>query len=103
MNYLVRSKATLSHPRPWTVTRPEQQYSKPKELDVVTRRYCVAWLSASGNAKARTMVAPAVPAFEQAFNAFAQGTLIQTENGKVAVEDLQPGAQIATADGGFSR
>ncbi len=101
MNYLVRSKAILPRPRPWTVTRPEQHNSRQKELDVMTRRYCVAWLSASGEAKNRTMVAPAVPAFEQAFNAFAQGTLIQTEHGKVAVEDLQPGDQIATADGGL--
>ena len=100
MYYIVRSKAILPKPRPW-VNRPKQHNSRQKELDVVTRRYCVAWLSASGEAKSRTMVAPALPAFEQAFNAFAQGTLIRTEHGKVAVEDLQPGDQIATADGGL--
>lgn len=101
MSYLVHSKSTLPRPRPWTVSRPEHYHSRQKELDVVTRRYNVAWLSASGDAKSHTIVAPAVPAFEQAFNAFAQGTLIQTESGKVAIEDLRPGDQIATADGGL--
>ncbi|MFV2033937.1 MAG: Hint domain-containing protein [Halocynthiibacter sp.] len=101
MNYLVRSTTAIAKPRPWTVSRPELQYSKPKELDIVTRRYGVEWLDQNGDAQSRTMVAAAMPFFEAAFSAFAQGTLIQTGNGNVAVEDLRPGDKVASADGGL--
>lgn len=43
---------------------------------------------------------PTLPKFDQVFAAFAQGTLFQTEHGLVAVEDLQPGDRLNTADGG---
>jgi len=43
--------------------------------------------------------APAIPLFENAFSAFAQGCLVMTEKGEVAVEDLQPGERIVKADG----
>ncbi|MDF1727207.1 MAG: Hint domain-containing protein [Sulfitobacter sp.] len=42
---------------------------------------------------------PAIPLFESAFNAFARGTLVQTVQGDVAVEDLQPGDMINTSSG----
>ncbi len=42
---------------------------------------------------------PAVALFENAFSAFARGTLVQTTNGEVAVEDLQPGDDILDVDG----
>jgi len=44
---------------------------------------------------------PAVPAFLDAFTAFATGTLFQTERGLVAVEDLWPGDRLRTVDDGF--
>ena len=42
---------------------------------------------------------PSHPVFDAAFSAFAQGTLIQTENGQFAVEDLHPGDRVLTSDG----
>lgn len=42
---------------------------------------------------------PTLHQFDQAFGAFAQGTLMQTENSFAAVEDLQPGERLMTADG----
>ena len=43
--------------------------------------------------------APAIPLFENAFSAFARGTLIATPHGDVAVEDLQPGDMVNTSTG----
>lgn len=43
--------------------------------------------------------APAIPLFENAFAAFARGTLIATPQGDVAIEDLQPGDMVNTSTG----
>lgn len=101
MNYVVSNKVNFPKPQAWTVNRPNNLMAKPKQLDVVTRRYEIDWLCADGSLDSKTCVAPALPVFEQAFSAFAQGALIQTDSGYVAVEDLRPGAMIATADGGL--
>ncbi|WP_298839168.1 Hint domain-containing protein [uncultured Roseobacter sp.] len=45
---------------------------------------------------------PALAVFDAAFSAFAQGTLIQTQHGQTAVEDLQPGDAVLTSDGQHS-
>ena len=42
---------------------------------------------------------PTLPQFDQAFGAFAQGTLFKTDKGYMAVEDLQPGDRVETAKG----
>ncbi len=48
-----------------------------------------------------TQIIPAKAAFEDCFAAFARGTLLSTEHGNVAVEDLLPGDRIKTVDAGF--
>lgn len=101
MNYVVSTKSNFRKPQAWTVNRPTNLRVQPKQLDVVTRRYEIEWLSADGVAETKTCVAPALPVFERAFSAFVQGALIQTDKGYVAIEDLRPGAMIATADGGL--
>jgi len=100
MSYIVRSNLNPVKPAAWTVARQTPSAIKPKELDIVTRRYEIEWLAEDGNIDSKTRVAPAMPMFENACSAFAQGTLIQTSDGNVAIEDLRPGATIATADGG---
>ncbi len=65
------------------------------------RKYEVVHLNQSGEIVDFTRIAPAVPAFEEAFAAFARGAIMQTENGPVAVEDLLPGDRIRTEDNGF--
>jgi hypothetical protein len=42
---------------------------------------------------------PAHPVFEAAFGGFARGTLLQTETGPVAIEDLLPGDAVMTTEG----
>ncbi len=103
MNYVVRTKTNFPKPQAWTVNRPSQLVAQPKKLDIITRRYEISWLTKDGATEAKTCVAPALPIFEQAFNALAQGALIQTDRGYVAIEDLRPGMMIATADAGLQR
>jgi len=68
----------------------------------VTRRFEYEWLE-HGQVQSDVLVAPALPAFEAAFNAFTHGALIQTSEGPVAVEDLYPGMMLECADGRHSR
>lgn len=96
----VHSEA-LPSSKPWTVRTPSrivrpQVQSRPLPL---TRRFEVEWLDDDGFEQDLTKIAPAMPAFEEAFAAFTHGTLIQTAAGPVAVEDLAPGTALARPDG----
>ncbi|HAC48419.1 MAG TPA: hypothetical protein DCE85_03930, partial [Sulfitobacter sp.] len=66
---------------------------------VPMRSYEVAALRADGSLYIGQDTAPAAPLFESAFAAFARGTLIQTVQGDIAIEDLQPGDMINTSSG----
>ncbi|MEQ6248819.1 Hint domain-containing protein [Sulfitobacter sp. HNIBRBA3233] len=63
------------------------------------RNYEVAALREDGSLFIGQSAAPAIDLFESAFSAFTHGSLIQTDYGQVAVEDLQPGDMIQTATG----
>ncbi|MCV2865514.1 Hint domain-containing protein [Defluviimonas sp. WL0075] len=76
---------------------------RPQRAPVRTRRYEIAWLSATGDIETATRVAPAIGQFEEAFSAFARGTVLLTEDGPVAVEDLAPGTRVQTAEGRMER
>ncbi len=91
--WTVRRKS-VSEPRP--VSRPRPSKAR------VTRRFEYEWFE-DGNLMSSVSVAPALPAFEAAFNAFTHGALIQTEAGPVAIEDVTPGMMIDCADGRRSR
>ncbi|MFD3190215.1 Hint domain-containing protein [Sedimentitalea sp. HM32M-2] len=98
---------TLSSPLPRAVQRAIQ--STPPALRGVTagaaqpkpqlRRYQVMSLQPDGNIAESRHVAPALRLFEDAFCAFSRGSLVETEAGPVAVEDLLPGDRIVTAGG----
>src|SRR5690606_26039100 len=84
------------HPPPTTSFRPDRRQARTTTL---TRRYEIAYLSAGGSVEMETRLAPEVAAFEEAFSAFARGTVIATTAGAVAVEDLVPGMKVLTSEG----
>jgi hypothetical protein len=63
------------------------------------RRYEVCSLATNGDIVQSRQIAPALPLFENAFCAFSRGSLIETEFGPVAIEDLLPGDRVITGDG----
>ncbi len=102
MNYPRRSKPmgienNNTVPHTWTA-RPDR---RPLRAMPRTRRYEVAYLGHNSEIMDFNRIAPAMPVFEDAFCAMARGTLIATENGPVAVEDLLPGTRVCTRDNGL--
>lgn len=94
------SSRRISEPA-WTVrklSRPAPAIPKAR----VTRRFETEWFE-GGEVMSTITVAPALPAFEQAFGAFTHGVLIQTTEGPVAIEDLAPGMFLECAGGRVSQ
>lgn len=63
------------------------------------RRYDVSVLAPNGDILDSRHIAPALPLFENAFCAFTRRSMVKTDCGPVAVEDLLPGDRIITQDG----
>lgn len=63
------------------------------------RRYEIASLLPGGGIAETRHIAPALPLFENAFCAFSRGSLVETTDGPIAVEDLLPGDTILNRDG----
>ena len=61
--------------------------------------YNIAALRKDGSLLIAEDRVPSIDLFESAFSAFARGTVIQTETGDRAIEDLQPGDMIQTSTG----
>ncbi len=86
----------------WTVRKAHQPAPAPMPRARVTRRFETEWLE-NGEVRSNVAVAPALPAFEAAFTAFTHGVLIQTTEGPIAVEDLEPGMFLDCAGGGVTQ
>jgi len=63
------------------------------------RKVEIICLMPGGEIREVARLVPALPAFEEAFAAFARGTILPTSRGLVAVEDLWPGMEVRTATG----
>lgn len=63
------------------------------------RRYDVTSLLPNGDIAETRHIAPALPLFEDSVSAFTRGSLVMTEYGPVAIEDLLPGDNVMTQDG----
>lgn len=81
----------------WTARRTTYT---PKQT-VPLRLYEAMSLLPDGDFAEIRQNAPAHPVFESAFCALARGTIMATEEGPVAVEDLLPGMKIETRDSGY--
>ena len=85
--HAVQTDPMLKDPAAWRAQKRPQ-----------LRRYEISALLKNGNISQTRQIAPALPLFEDAFCAFSRGSLIDTENGPVAIEDLQPGDRVMTTD-----
>ena len=68
-----------------------------------TRSIEIACLRADDSLNFETVKVPRIQVFEEAAGAFAQGTLLLTEQGEIAIEDLQPGDRVLTSVGTSAR
>ena len=82
--------------RPWTVRSPASRVDMRAPFDT---RYSFTWVDRDGAIDERVRMAPSLAAFTDAFAALCRGTLVQTPDGPVAVEDLVPGDPITTCHG----
>ncbi len=82
----------------WTARRPS---ALAPQQPVAARRYEAMALLPGGEVVEVAQRAPSHPFFESAFAALARGTILGTEEGPVAIEDMIPGMKVETRDGGF--
>jgi len=81
----------------WTARRSAITAKQP----VPARRFEAMSLMPNGDLAEINQRAPAHPVFESAFCALARGTILATEEGPVAIEDMIPGIKVETRDAGF--
>ncbi|MGJ5618316.1 Hint domain-containing protein [Sulfitobacter sp. MF3-043] len=82
------------------VAAPRSYFAESSDKEQFpSRSFEVAALRSDGSLYVGQDIAPALPLFDAAFSAFARGTLIQTIDGDIAIEDLQPGDMINTTSG----
>ncbi len=89
--HAVLTDPTMRDPAAW---RAQRTLQKRPQL----RRYEIASLLANGNVAHTRHLAPALPLFEDAFCAFSRGSMVETDTGPMAIEDLQPGDRVMTTD-----
>lgn len=82
----------------WTARKSVHAIPQPK---VPVRKYEALALLPDGSLSEISRRAPAHPIFEAGFSALARGSILATEEGPVAIEDLLPGIRVETRDDGF--
>lgn len=97
-----RSQTMLRAPQAAAIDKPVRPNAGPRPLPP-TRRFDTYARLASGEVVRQQHIAPALVVFEAAFSGFARGTLVETDQGLFAVEDLEPGMMLDTVDHGMRR
>lgn len=98
---LQRAAANIAKTQPLLREQPGARPDASTDSKPQLRRYEVASLLPNGNIAENRHIAPALPLFEQAYTAFTRGSLVETDYGPVAIEDLYPGDKIWTRGGEF--
>ncbi|TNJ48501.1 Hint domain-containing protein [Phaeobacter sp. B1627] len=94
---LQRAAANIADTTPLLREQPSARGTPKPQL----RRYEVCSLLPNGSLAETRHIAPALPLFEQAYTAFTRGSLVETDYGPVAIEDLHPGDRLLTIGGSF--
>lgn len=90
--------------RPPALAAPGSAHDvRPRRPAPLLRKVEIACVLPSGEVHEAARLVPALPAFEDAFAALARGTMLPTDRGPVAVEDLWPGLRVRVADGAMRR
>lgn len=84
----------------WTARRSPMP-KQPAPVSAPLRRIEAMALMPNGDVADIVQRVPSHPVFEGAFAALARGTIIATEHGPVAIEDLVPGVKVETRDAGY--
>ena len=87
-----------------TIAKP-QRVPRPAGpvLKTSTVRKCrISSIGRDGAVQVSEQIIPSTTRFEAAFSGFARGTILETDQGPVAVEDLHPGMRLMTNEFGAS-
>lgn len=85
----------------WDAPAPSAPAAPGARKPVAKRRYHVYHLDQTGELNDFTKLAPAHPLFESSFAAMARGSLLTTDRGQTAIEDILPGDRVLTATRGL--
>lgn len=96
----VAGLATEPMTSPASLSRVDRKDRRPQRIRPLMRKYEVAYLSASGDVMELNRLAPAISPFEDGFASFGRGTILSTDKGPRAIEDLLPGDRVMTCHNG---
>lgn len=87
-----------------TIAKPQKAPAPagPVQKSATVRKCQISSLNRDGSVRMSEQIIPATNRFESAFSGFARGTLLDTDQGPVAVEDMHPGMRLMTAEFGAS-
>lgn len=83
---------------PYTAPKPMTKPAVARGSSLM-RKYEVKALTSNQGIEEKQVIAPATEIFEHTSTAFARGTLVATQNGPMAVEDLLPGDLVQSSNG----
>lgn len=98
---LDRNFPVALHDQPVEPETPQIRLAPPPPARTQTslmRKFEVLSLLPNGDTRSSHHIAPATPLFENCATAFARGTLIQTTQGPMAIEDMLPGDLVECVD-----